>query len=166
MTQDLHPYNKWGMSFKEIDGMTGQDFLDKAAQHIGEDYVYGTSVVLDDPEYSGPWDCAEFVSWVAKQVTGKLYGCLNPNTAPDPWTGAWFADMHSGKVNQVSLGVAEKTPGAILLRFSKAGHHIVLSDGKGGTIEAMGTDYGVCKGHVAGREWDYGITLPGVNYGI
>ena len=143
---------------------TGQYILDLAAKHIGEDYVYGTSVDLNDPDYSGPWDCAEFCSWVAKQITGKLYGCLHPDANPDPWTGAWFADMHSGKVNQISLQTAYSIPGAILLRFSKAGHHIVFSDGKGGTIEAMGTDYGVCRGHTAGREWDYGITVPGVQY--
>ena len=181
MTQDLRPYSKWGMRFKEIDKMAdqdllskapenlivpvqGQDFLNKAAQHLGEDYVYGTSVDLDDPEFSGPWDCAEFVSWVVKQVTGKLYGCLNPQTAPDPWTGAWFADMHSEKVKGIPIDKANNIPGAILLRFSKAGHHIVFADGKGGTIEAMGTNYGVTRGHTAGREWDYGILIPGVKY--
>ena len=155
---------------EEPQRITGQDFLKVAATRIGACYFYGVRVDLNDPNYGMPgsddqcWDCAEFVSWVVKQVTGKLYGCLNPNTDPDPWTGAWFGDMHSGKVNQVSIDSANNTPGAILLRFSKAGHHIVFTDGKGGTIEAMGPNNGVCRGHTAGREWDYGLTIPGVTY--
>lgn len=144
--------------------MTGNDFLALAATRIGEEYVYGASVDLDDPDWHGPWDCAEFVSWVVKQVTGKIYGCLNPTTNPDPWTGAWYADMHAGRVKQITVQKAIDTPGAILLRFNKAGHHIVFSDGRHGTIEAMGSDFGVRRGHSTGRQWDYGILIPGVNY--
>lgn len=143
---------------------TGQYLLTLAASRIGEDYVYGADVDLFDSDWDGPWDCAEFVSWVIYQAVKKLYGCLTPEGNPDPWTGAWYADMHAGKVKRIPVADAIKTPGAILLRFNKAGHHIVFSDGKGGTIEAMGRAYGVCRGRSVGREWDYGILIPEIQY--
>ena len=43
--------------------------------------------------------------------------------------------------------------------------HIVVSDGKGGTVEAMGKAYGVRRGKVSGRVWDTGVFLPSFSYG-
>ena len=42
--------------------------------------------------------------------------------------------------------------------------HIVVSDGTGGTVEAMGKAYGVRRGRVAGRVWDTGVLVPGLSY--
>jgi peptidoglycan hydrolase-like protein with peptidoglycan-binding domain len=43
--------------------------------------------------------------------------------------------------------------------------HIVVCDGEGGTVEAMGSAYGVRRGKVSGRNWDTGVLLPNFTYG-
>src|SRR5262249_51131616 len=42
--------------------------------------------------------------------------------------------------------------------------HIVVSDGRGGTVEAMGARWGVTRGHLANRRWTNGVLIPGVTY--
>lgn len=151
---------------------TGQDLLDLAESRINADYLYGANVNLDDPNWglpgSGqPFDCAEFCTWDAKQITGKLYGCLDAESDdPDPWTGAWYSDLKHKRVIGISVVQAIKTPGAILLRYGVPGmsRHIAFSDGKGGTIEARGTTYGVCRASAYGRGWNVGILIPDVEY--
>lgn len=147
---------------------TGSDLLSLARTRVGEKYV-NVQVPKDDPNYHGPWDCAEFASWLVYQVSGLLYGCIDNNAAPakaDAYTGAWKRDAQSiGRA--VSVQQAAGTPGAFLLRYppsSGAMGHIVISDGKGGTVEAMGTAYGVTAGKVSGRRWDTGVLPPGINY--
>jgi N-acetylmuramoyl-L-alanine amidase len=146
---------------------TGQDLLDLAVTRIGEDYVYGAEVDLDDPDWHGPWDCAEFCTWVVKQITGHLYGCLlDPPHRPDPWTGAWYRDVRNGTVVGVSIEKAARTPGALLLRYRAGGHHIVFVASNRSTVEAKSASWGVCRGAVGSHaNWDKGILIPGVSYG-
>ena len=150
---------------------TGKELLDLALTRDGCDYVYGADVNLDDPDWgkkpNQPFDCAEFCSWVCRQVTGKLYGCLmEPGQRPDPWTGAWARDARNGVVQVVPVSRAAKTPGALLLRYRQGGHHIVYSVGDGRTFGAQNSQDGVAYGRVGGLDsWDYGILLPGVTYG-
>lgn len=146
--------------------VTGADLLKEAKKCLGDEYVYGADVPLEQgDDYHGETDCAEFCSEVVHEVTGRIYGALNPQSAnPDPWTGAWYADMVAGKVIQVTMDRAIRTPGALLLRRNKSGGHIAFSDGKGGTVEAMGAAYGVCRGRAAGRGFQWGIFIPGVCY--
>jgi len=152
--------------------VTGKELLELAETRLGARYVYGADVDLNDPNWGLPdnhedqnWDCAEFCAWIVKQVTGRIYGALEPkSTNPDPWTGAWYADMLAGNVIQVTVDRAMRTPGALLLRRSKGSGHIAFSDGKGGTVEAMGEAYGVCRGRAAGRGFQWGIFIPGVCY--
>lgn len=137
----------------------GPKLLELAAQKLGQEYVYGASADFTDPHYNGPWDCAEFVSWVFYMVTGRVVGCEN-NEAPlpdlNPWTGWWKRDADLGLVKHVGVERAVATPGAILLRYPRR-RHIAFSDGQGGTIEAMGREYGVVRGRAAGRDFNYGI---------
>ncbi len=146
---------------------TGQDLINLAVTRIGEEYVYGSDVDLFDPDWHGPWDCAEFCSWVVKQITGNLYGCLESNSSnPDPWTGAWARDVKDKVVISIPVVQAAKTLGAILLRYRQGGHHIVFTTGDGDTVEAKDTLYGVCRGGVGNlANWDFGILIPGVKYG-
>ena len=104
------------------------------------------------------------------QEAGVLYGCDddkgNPHTA-DAWTGHWKRDIETRGIG-VSVAKAAATVGGILLRFppnvpGKFGH-IVVSDGHGGTIEAMGKALGVRAARIAGRQWDAGILLPELSY--
>lgn len=148
--------------------ITGQDMLQVARRHIGEKYVLGILVPKDNANWKGPWDCAEFASWVTFQTAAKLYGCDNdagnPATA-DAFTGYWNRDAnHLGQI--ISLEQASATPGAFVLRVPAPGAigHVVLSDGKGGTVEAHSSRDGVIASTLAQRRWDMGILVPGVQY--
>ena len=148
---------------------TGAGLLARARAHIGEEYV-NRQVPKDDPNWRGPWDCAEFMSWLVYQEAGILYGCTDNNAAPskaDAYTGNWKKDSEQRGI-RIPVSQAAGTVGAILLRFPPAPGrmgHIVLSDGKGGTVEAMGKAYGVRAGTVQGRHWDTGVLIPGIDYG-
>ena len=140
----------------------------RAREHIGEEYR-NIQVPKNNANWSGPWDCAEFMSWLVFQEAGILYGCVdnraNPATA-DAYTGNWKIDLDRiGK--RVSVEQAAATAGGIVLRYppgaGKMGH-IAMCDGKGGTVEAKGRRYGVVADTVHGRKWDTGVLIPGIGY--
>lgn len=147
----------------------GEKMLRLAETRLGQKYV-NVCIPKNNPNWQGPWDCAEFMSWLVFQVGGFLYGCIdnkgNPATV-EAYTGAWQHD--AAKVgNRVSVAQAAGTVGAVLLRNPPAPGrmgHIVVCDGQGGTVEAMGKAFGVKRGKVANRAWDTGILLPGFSYG-
>jgi hypothetical protein len=147
---------------------TGADIVALAHKHIGEAYV-NVLVPKNDPNWKGPWDCAEFASWLVYQVAGAIYGCTNDSANPanaDAYTGAWQADAKA-KGRMVSVAEAAATPGAFLLRYPPAPGemgHIAVSDGHGGTIEAKGKAYGVIADKVSGRRWDTGVLVPSIDY--
>ena len=148
---------------------TGNDLLVIAAPHVGEQYILGSFAPKNNPNWRGPWDCAEFVSWCVFQAGGMLYGC-EVNTAPpasrraDAFTGYWKRD--AGTLGRkITVAEAARTPGAAILRFpSAANGHIALSDGNGGTIEAVSRSQGVRHKLVANRRWDIGVLVPGITY--
>lgn len=147
----------------------GEKMLRLAETRIGEKYV-NVCIPKNNANWHGPWDCAEFMSWLVFQIGGFLYGCIdnkgNPATV-EAYTGAWQRD--AAKLGRrISVAQAAGTVGAVLLRNPPAPGrmgHIVVCDGKGGTVEAMGKAFGVRRGKVAGRAWDTGILLPGFSYG-
>lgn len=147
----------------------GEKMLNLAATRIGERYV-NICVPKNNSNWHGPWDCAEFMSWLVYQTKGFLYGCIdnqgNPATV-EAYTGAWKHDSQRlGK--RVPVAQAAGTVGAILLRYPPSPGsmgHIVVCDGNGGTVEAMGKAYGVRRGKVNGRVWDTGVLIPGFSYG-
>lgn len=148
----------------------GMAMLMLAKSRIGEKYV-NVLVPKTNPNWHGPWDCAEFMSWLVYQVSGKLYGCVDNHANPatvEAYTGAWQHDVATlGK--GIPWRDAAGIPGAILLRYPPAPGsmgHIVVSDGEGGTVEAMGKRWGVCRGKVSGRAWDTGVLVPWLNYGL
>lgn len=146
----------------------GSQLLALARQHLGEKYVLGVLVPKDNAAWKGPWDCAEFASWVVFQATGQLYGCSDDSTQPsvaDAYTGFWQQDAQRlGQI--VSVELASRTAGAFVLRTPQHGAvgHIVISDGKGGTVEAHSSKYGVIASKLAKRRWDKGIFVPGIQY--
>jgi hypothetical protein len=147
---------------------TGERILELARQHIGQKYILGTLVPKNNPNWKGPWDCSEFVSWVVFQVAATLYGCDrdfgDPATA-DAYTGYWERDAKTlGTITTIE--VAARTPGAAVLRIPQVGAtgHVVISDGTGGTVEAHSSKDGVIELKVSGRRWDLGILVPGIVY--
>lgn len=143
--------------------MKGQDLLDLAYQHIGEKYIFGSLVDYADPNYKGPWDCAEFVSWVVYQVTKIKVGVRNN----DAYTGYWMNDIKK-YCREISISEAALIPGAILLRSPKYQGikigHIAFSDGEGGTVEAHSANRGVCRATIKGRTWQYALLLKNIQY--
>lgn len=149
---------------------TGRKLLNLARRHVGEPYIFGAFVPKDNPDWTGPWDCAEFVSWCAFQVGAPLYGCHDNDAPParaDAYTGYWARDAEEvGTV--ISVEDAARTPGAAVLRAPTRERigHVVLSDGRGGTAEAHSTTTGVIEHTLDGRRWDLGLILPGLRYNI
>lgn len=131
---------------------TGAEILRLAKTHIGERYVLGARAPKDNHTYFGPWDCAEFASWLVFQASGLLFGCEDDDEAPataDAYTGAWGHDVRTiGKL--ITVAAAAGTPGSFLLRHpigAKFGH-VAVSDGRGGTVEARSSRGGVCAAKV------------------
>ena len=147
---------------------TGKDLLSLGRTRLGEKYVFGALVPKNDPNWHGPWDCAEDISWLIYQVAQILYGCNSDVGDParaDAGTVYWARDARRlGKI--ISLQTAAAIPGAAVLRISTASlcGHIVLSDGQGGTVEAACARQGVIEGTLHNRRWDMGILVPGIDY--
>src|SRR5438874_941604 len=55
----------------------GERILQLGRRHIGEPYVLGSLAPKNNPKWKGPWDCAEFASWLVFQAAGVLYGCAS-----------------------------------------------------------------------------------------
>jgi hypothetical protein len=149
---------------------TGAMLVEIAGKHtnVGEKYRLGALVPKNDRDYHGPWDCSEFISWCVFQTVGILYGCEDNGGNPakaDAWTGYWERDARRlGRM--ISVQDAAGIPGAVVLRFppSTGIGHIVLSDGRGGTLEAKGTSFGVVTDVIKGRRWNTGILIDGIAY--
>lgn len=148
----------------------GQDIIDVGLSRRGETYVFGAVVPLDNPNWHGPWDCAEFTSWAAYQAYGLIFGAgrvSNPSKA-DPYSGHWFTEAKKyGTV--ISWQDALDIPGAAVIRSPVPGKigHVALCIGDGNhTLEARGKAYGVDVFDKAkSRAWSIGCLLPGVEYG-
>ncbi len=155
---------------------TGEDIVDLALKHHGERYILGSGgspVPKNNPNWTGPWDCAEFASWCAYQVYGVLFGCYGttPETA-DAYSGEWERQVIAQERN-VDVALAIRCPGALLVRkpgFVHQGRpikigHVAISLGDGRTIEANSPQRGVdIIKNAAQRPWSIGATLPGVAY--
>lgn len=148
---------------------TGQQIVDRARQDLGKRYVYGAFVQKDVSDYPGPFDCAEATSYWYYQVAKILFGTsnhTNPKTA-DAWTGFWWADGNNENMGQlITPAEAAAIPGAAVLRkgTTALSGHIVLSDGKGGTVEAHSAARGVIADTLNNRRWDTGILVIGIDY--
>jgi N-acetylmuramoyl-L-alanine amidase len=149
--------------------VTGAQLLALAETRIGEKYV-NVQVPKDNRNWHGPWDCAEFASWLVYQAVGKLYGCIDNAADPalaDAYSGAWVRDTIDDILDPITQGEANAVPGAILIRTPPAPGkmgHIAITDGRGGTVEAAGVNLGVRRDKVEGRLWNYVVTIPGLAY--
>ncbi len=148
---------------------TGQDIIKLAKTRLGQRYLLGARVPMNNARHAGPWDCAEFVTWVVYQLTGELYGCDSNAGNPasvETYTGFWHRDVNDGRVRSVSVDEASRTVGAILLRSPRPGKigHIAFVNSQRTTVEAHSASRGVTSDKVDGRRWDFGILIPNVSY--
>src|SRR5215213_4475624 len=147
---------------------TGSAMVELAREHIGEEYR-NVLVPKNNANWRGPWDCAEFMSWLVFQEAGILYGCFDSETNPalvEAYTGAWKTDSGNRGI-RIPANKAAAIVGAFLLRFPPAPArmgHIAICDGHGGTVEAKSRREGVVADTARGRRWDTGILIPGVTY--
>jgi hypothetical protein len=148
--------------------LNGSQLFALAMPHIGEKYILGSIAPKNDKNYNGPWDCAEFASWLVYQVSGRLYGCANNFGEPsgaDAYSGYWARD--AAKLGtKISVQEAAGTRGAALVRLAGKDliGHVAISNGAGKTVEAHSTKTGVIVGNISNRRWDFGVLVPWINY--
>src|SRR2546428_12989405 len=86
----------------------GERILQLGRRHIGESYILGSLAPKNNPRWTGPWDCAEFASWLVFQAAQGLYGFASDSNDPasaDANTGDWAPD--AGRLGGgVSVGPA------------------------------------------------------------
>lgn len=148
---------------------TGNKIVELGLQHQGERYQLGVIAPKNLKDYAGPWDCAEFASWLIYQVSQQLYGCANNAGDPmgaDAYSGFWARDAEKLGI-KISVEEAQKTPGAVVLRMATKSiiGHAVISLGDGRTVEAHSTKTGVIVSNLQGRRWDFGVLVPWIVYG-
>lgn len=156
-----------GNPLAPISKATGADIVRIATAHVGEPYVLGARAPMSNSGWKGPWDCAEFVSWCVYQASGILFG-TEPRNNPvlaDAYTGYWASQAQKGSYT-ISVEEAALIQGAAVLRIPHTGAigHIVISDGKGGTLEAHSHKTGVIRSTLSDRRWDFGVLVPGIQY--
>ena len=146
----------------------GADLLQLGLKHVGEKYHLGIQVPKDNDNWIGPWDCAEFASWIVFQVSEVLFGCFNDSGNPasaDAYTGYWDRDATTiGHI--IPLDEAARTPGAAVLRRPALG-----APAQGGVIGGLHVVdlEGARVGHAVERDLIRGIIDafgPGVEVGV
>lgn len=147
----------------------GSDVLEIGQSRLGQKYVFGARAPLDNPNWNGPWDCAEYISWCVYQAYGLIFGAgkvTKPSKA-EPYSGYWYDDAIR-RGTPIAWQDALTIPGAVLVRRPAPGKigHVAFSLGDGErTLEARGAKFGVNAFEGArARSWTLGCLLPGVDY--
>src|SRR5438046_6797189 len=139
----------------------GERILQLGRKHIGEPYVLGSLAPKDNPKWKGPWDCAEFASWLVFQAVGVLYGCASDSGDPasaDAYTGYWERDAEALGV-KIPVEQAARMPGAAVLRSPQPGAtgHIAISDRRSDGPETSGFR---CRTGSAAGPWRETTSVP------
>jgi cell wall-associated NlpC family hydrolase len=136
-------------------------FLDVAREQVGNRYVFGAEVDLNDPDPE-VFDCSELTQWAAAQAGV---------TIPD---GATAQYLHLKKLGMlVPVEEGRTTPGALLFSFDREpqlgdgrtpGAHVGISLGDGATVEARNSRDGVGQ-FTSGNRFQYAALIPGISDG-
>jgi cell wall-associated NlpC family hydrolase len=136
-------------------------FLEAARNQIGDRYVFGAEVNLDDPNPK-TFDCSELTEWAAHQAGV---------TIPDGAAGQYRFLRARGLT--IPVEQAKNTPGALLFNFDgepgptggePSVAHVAISLGNGRTVEAMNPQAGV-KEAEAGNRFKFAALIPGISDG-
>lgn len=148
----------------------GSTILDIAKRHLGQKYAFTPTPDYDDPDWKGPFDCAEYASYCTFRAYKIAYGVVpDPANRYNSYSGYWQRDAGKHGI-RISWRDALHIPGAMLLRFPPGNEpppygHVAISLGDGGsTYEARGKKFGVMKHTAHGRSWNTGVLIPGVLY--
>jgi cell wall-associated NlpC family hydrolase len=134
-------------------------FVDVALKQSGDDYVFGASVKLSDPDPER-FDCSELTRWAAHQAGVKI---------PDGAMYQYLDLKQRGALMPVEQAL--HTKGALLFYFSRepvpgggrpSTAHVAISLGDGRTIEARGSRYGVGEFSAKNR-FNYAGMIPGLD---
>jgi hypothetical protein len=147
-----------------------QDIVDVGSTRVVQKYVLGAEVPLNNPNWKGPWDCAEVTSWCTFQAYGLIFGAggVRDVKKAEPYSGFWYSEAKKND-KVIRWENALDIPGAFLIKAppgrGKIGHvAISIADGKR-TLEARGQAFGVgIFDKAAQRPWSIGCLLPGVEY--
>jgi hypothetical protein len=148
----------------------GQDVVDLAMTREHQKYVLGAKVHLANRDWSGPWDCAEFVSWACYHAYKTVIAVRPPNIQLGESYSGWWQEDAVKLGGAIGVSEAIGTAGAILVRRPgyegiKIGH-VAISRGDNTTIEAHSSKVGVAVLPKANtRSWSTGFLVPGVSYG-
>lgn len=148
----------------------GKDVVQLAMTREGQKYVLGARVHLANPNWSGPWDCAEFVSWACYHAYKIVIAVRPPNIQTGESYSGWWHEDAAAMGGTIPVAKAIATAGAILIRRPgfqgmKIGH-VAISRGDNTTIEAHSSAVGVAvRPKAASRLWSAGFLVPGVAYG-
>ena len=109
---------------------TSNDLVKLANKHLNETYILGAFAPKNNANWKGPWDCAEFVSWLMFQTTGLLLGAPTITTTrrrPMPFQVRGRARAASQQ--PYILGQGKGTAGAVLVRKPAPGGigHVAIS---------------------------------------
>lgn len=153
-----------------IASQLGSTILDIARRHLGQKYEFTPTPDYDDPDWKGPFDCAEYASYCTFRAYGIPYGVVaDPANRYNSYSGYWQRDAEKNGI-KISWRDALHIPGAILLRYPPSHQpppygHVAISLGNGGdTYEARGKQFGVVQYTATGRSWNTGVLVPGVLY--
>ncbi|WP_275415525.1 transglycosylase SLT domain-containing protein [Virgisporangium aliadipatigenens] len=136
-------------------------FLEVARAQVGDRYVFGAEVDLDNPD-PNTFDCSEFTQWATHQAGGEI---------PDGASAQYRFLKEKGMV--ISVEEAKRTPGALLFHFDVdpfssrgevKGAHVAISTGDGRTVEAANSRVGVVE-RDAGSRFQYAAVIPGISDG-
>jgi cell wall-associated NlpC family hydrolase len=136
-------------------------FLKVAQAQIGDRYVFGAEVKLDDPN-PAVFDCSEFTQWAAHQAGVKI---------PDGATAQYLHFKQKGQL--IDPEQAKNIPGALLFSFDREpragdgrtpGAHVAISLGNGKVVEAANRRAGVRESN-AGERFEFAAVIPGISDG-
>ncbi|MBC8026485.1 MAG: peptidoglycan-binding protein [Steroidobacteraceae bacterium] len=126
---------------------SASDIFELALEHVGEPYVLGSRArwATRSGEACGMRRVRVVVPVPGDRRVVRSEAAQRSRRA-DAFTDFWFDQAHAANA-VIPVEVAARTVGAFVVRKPMPGKigHIVISDGKGGTIEAHSSETGVIR---------------------
>lgn len=139
-------------------GGATEAFVQAALDQVGDSYVFGVDVGLDDPDPS-TFDCAELTEWAAHQAGAEIGDSSYEQ----------YLEL-AGQGADMNVQQALRTRGALLFTFSQrpvpgggrpSEAHVAISLGDGRVVEAANSRDGVEISN-AGDRFNFAAQIPGL----